>query len=83
MSPPHPPVPRELEEDHPHAPEVPRPAREGDEVKQYEIEQLLEPHREVLRLAEYEGLWQKEIAGQLGTSLTCMKSRAGQLGAHH
>lgn len=39
------------------------------------VEQLAEPHREVLRLAEYEGLSQKEIARRLGISLTCAKSR--------
>jgi RNA polymerase sigma-70 factor (ECF subfamily) len=39
------------------------------------FEQLPEPHREVLRLAEYERLSQNEIAERLGISLTCAKSR--------
>lgn len=39
------------------------------------VENLRPVHREVLRLSDYENYTQKEIAWQLGVSLTCVKSR--------
>jgi RNA polymerase sigma-70 factor (ECF subfamily) len=39
------------------------------------VEQLPEPYGEALRMAQYEGLSQREIAARLGISLSCAKSR--------